>query len=100
MSEQEKTFGDLTAEEFQQALTNAASPDFHDLSAEEFFTALAALDTEIDEETPRETLELRATVKDGQLSFLEPAPLQAHGNEIHLGDKRIVIQLVPEEAPA
>ena len=100
MSEQKKTFGGLTAEEFQQALTNAASPDFHDLSADDFFTALAAIDEETDAETPGETLELTATVKDGQLSFLEPAPLPAHGNEIRFGDKRIVIKLVPEEAPA
>jgi len=37
-------------------------------------------------------------VKAGQLAFLEPAPLPAHGNEIRFGDKRVVIKLVPEEA--
>ncbi len=93
MDEQGKTFSDLDAEEFEQVLTNAASPDFHDLTMEDFFTALAA----IDEEEPRETLALRATVKNGQLTFLEPAPLYAHGNEIRFGDKRVVIELVPEE---
>lgn len=94
MNEQSKNFSDLTAEEFQQVITNAASPDFHDLAVEDFFTALAA----IEEEEPQETLELTATVKNGQLTFLEPAPLHAHGNEIRLGDKRVVIKLVPEEA--
>lgn len=84
----------LTTEEFQQLTTEAASPDFHDLTVEDFFTALAA----IEEEEPHETLELTATVKNGQLAFLEPAPLHAYGNEIRFGDKRVVINLVPEEA--
>jgi hypothetical protein len=43
MDEQNKTFVDLTAEEFQQVLTYAASPDFHDLTMQDFFTALAAI---------------------------------------------------------
>lgn len=55
MSEPKKTFRDLTAEEFQQVLIHAASPDFHDLTAEDFFTALAA----IDQEEPHGTMELR-----------------------------------------
>jgi hypothetical protein len=37
-------------------------------------------------------------VKEGQLTFLEPAPLPAHGNQIRIGDKRVIITLVPEEA--
>jgi hypothetical protein len=37
-------------------------------------------------------------VKEGQLTFLEPAPLPAHGNQIRIGDKRVVIKLVSEEA--
>lgn len=94
MSEQDETFSDLTEEEFQQMLSQAASPDFHDLAAEDFFTALAAIDTE----ELRETLELKATVKNGELTFLEPAPLYTHGNEIYFGDKRVVIKLVLEEA--
>ncbi len=94
MSEQEKIFSDLTPEEFEQVITNALSPDFHDLAPEDFFTALAA----IDEEEPRETLELTAAVRNGQIAFLEPAPLHARGNEIRLGDKRVIIKLVLEEA--
>ena len=93
MSKQKKTFSGLTAKEFQQVLINSVSPDFHDLTAEDFFTALAA----IDQEEPHETMELRATVKDGQLIFLEPAPLHVLGNEIRWGDKRVVINLVLEE---
>lgn len=83
---------DLTAAEFDEVIATFGSPSFHDLAPDVFFTALAA----IDEEQPRETLELTATIIDGQLNFLEPAPLHAHGNEIQLGDKRLVIKLVPE----
>ncbi|MGH9843336.1 MAG: hypothetical protein ACREEM_31740 [Blastocatellia bacterium] len=94
MSEQEEIFSDLTPEEFEQVITDTLSPDFHDLTPENFFAALAA----IDEEEPRETLELTAAVKNGQITFLKPAPLHAHGNEIRLGDKRVIIKIVPEEA--
>ena len=92
MSEQQDNFGDLTAAEFDELIATFGSPGFHDLAPDAFFTALAA----IDEEQPRETLELTATIIDGQLNFLEPAPLHAHGNEIQLGDKRLVIKLVPD----
>jgi hypothetical protein len=91
----EKTFTDMSGEEFESLLAKMQTEEFGDLTTDEFFTALSAL-AEI--ETPRETIELRATVKEGQLTFLEPAPLPAHGNEIHVGDKRVVIKLVPEEA--
>lgn len=92
MTEQDMNLGSLTAQEFEQVMNEVATPDFHDLTTEDFFAALAAIDAE----TPRETLELTASVTNGQLTFLEPAPLHAHGNEIRLGDKRVVIKLVPE----
>jgi hypothetical protein len=95
MSEQDEKFSDLTAEEFEQVIASAASPDFHDLAIGDFFTALAAI-----EEEPYETLELTATVKDGRLAFLEPSPLRVHNNEIRIGDKRVIIKLVPEEVSA
>ncbi len=93
MTEQDTNLGNLTAQEFEQVMNQVATPDFHDLATEDFFTALAAIDAE----TPHETLELTASVSNGQLIFLEPAPLHAHGNEIRLGDKRVVIKIVPEE---
>jgi hypothetical protein len=96
MSEQKENFGDLTGEEFDEVIAAFGSPGFHDLAPDVFFTALAA----IDEEQPSETLELTATIIDGQLNFLEPAPLYARGNEIQLGDKRLVIKLVPQEVNA
>jgi hypothetical protein len=91
----EKTFTDMSGEEFESLLDRMQTEEFGDLTTDEFFTALSAL---AETETPRETIELRATVKEGQLTFLEPAPLPAHGNQIRIGDKRVVIQLVPEEA--
>jgi hypothetical protein len=90
----EKTLADMSGEEFESLLAKMQTEEFGDLTTDEFFTALSAL---AETETPRETIELRATVKGGQLIFLEPAPLPAHGNEIHVGDRRVVINLVPEE---
>ncbi len=92
MNEHPKDFGSLTNEEFDQLLERAAAPELHDMTPETFFTALAA----IDEEAP--PLELSATVKDGKLSFLEPAPLFVHANELRLGTQRVIINLVPESA--
>lgn len=94
MNEQAKSFSELTTEEFDQLLARAAAPDLHELAAEDFFTARAALDSE----APRETVELTATVKNGKLSFLEPAPLHAHDNEIRFGSQRVIITLVPKTA--
>jgi len=90
----EKTFADLTKEEFEELLKNMMEEHFHDLSPSEFFTALAA----IDEEQPTEVIELTVSLKDGQLIFKEPAPLFVKGNEILLGDKRLVIKLAQEAA--
>ena len=92
MTEQDANLGNLTAQEFEQVMNEVATPDFHDLTTDDFFAALAAIDAEM----PQETLELTASVSNGQLIFLEPAPLHAHGNEIRLGDKRVVIKLVSE----
>jgi hypothetical protein len=91
----EKTLADMSREEFESLLDRMQTEEFGELTTNEFFTALSAL---ADAETPRETIELRATVKEGQLTFLEPNPLPAHGNEIRVGDRRVVINLVPEEA--
>jgi hypothetical protein len=91
----EKMLAEMNSEEFESLLDRMQTEEFGDLTTEEFFTALSAL---AETETPRETIELRATVKEGQLTFLEPAPLPAHGNQFRIGDKRVVINLVPEEA--
>jgi hypothetical protein len=89
-----KTLAGMNREAFESLLNRMQTEEFGDLTTNEFFTALSAL---ADAETPRETIELRATVKEGQLTFLEPAPLPAYGNQIRVGDRRVVIKLVPEE---
>ncbi len=73
-------FGSLTAREFEQMIHAVAMPDFHDLTTDDFFAALTGIGADM----PHETLELTASVTNGQLTFLEPAPLHAHGNEIRL----------------
>ena len=94
MNEADKHFGNMTQSEFQQLADHILAPDFHDLTAEEFSTALAA----IDEEGPHQTIELQATINQGQLRFLEPSPLGAHENELWWGGQRIIINLVAESA--
>jgi len=56
---------------------------------EQFVTAPAA----IDEEQPREVIELDVAIQDGQLIFKEPAPLFVEGNGIRFGDKLYVLKL-------
>jgi len=90
----DKTFSDLTKKEFEGLLNSMMEEHFHDLSPSDFFTALSA----IDEDSPQEVIELTASLKDGQLMFKEPASLFVKGNEIHLGDKRLVIKLAQEAA--
>ena len=91
----EKTFADMDAEEFGLLIDRLQTEESGDLTTDELFAALSAL---AEVETPRETIELAATVRDAQLAFLEPAQLPVHGNEIHFGDRRVVIKLVPERA--
>jgi hypothetical protein len=70
-----------------------------DIRAEDFDLGVSGINcSRFQPREARETIELRAAVKDGQLTFVEPAPLFAHGNEILFDDKRVVIKLVPEEA--
>ncbi len=88
-----KKIEDLSEQEFRGMLDYMASEEFDRMTVAEFFAVLAAME----EDEPRQTIELRATVKEGQLNFLEPAPLPAYGNQIRVGDRQVVIKLVPEE---
>jgi Glu-tRNA(Gln) amidotransferase subunit E-like FAD-binding protein len=88
-----KKIEDLSEQEFRGMLDHMASEEFDRLTVAQFFDVLAAME----EDEPREAIERRATVKEGQLAFLEPTPLPTHGNQIRIGDKCVVITLVPEE---
>ncbi len=90
----DKTFADLTKEEFENLLNSMMGEHFHALSPDEFFTALAA----IDEEQPREVIELDVAIQDGQLIFKEPSPLFVKGNGIRFGDKLYVLKLTQSTA--
>lgn len=89
MNETLNSIGELSDAEFNQMMDAIASPEFHDLPLSAFATGLAAIDAEV----PSETVELLASVENGQLLFHEPAPLYAHGNEIQLGGKRVIIRI-------
>src|SRR5262249_34492793 len=88
----EKAFETMSEAEFDSLLDKMQSEEFGDLTTDQFFTALDSLR----EDEALETLELAATVQNGQLIFQEPAPLHAHANELRLGGKRIIIRLVGE----
>jgi uncharacterized protein (DUF433 family) len=85
----EKTFGELTTEEFAEVTERLITEDFGDLTEEEFFTALAALEAE----PPRETIEITARVAEGQLVFQETGPIPARENTLRIGDREIVVRL-------
>jgi hypothetical protein len=94
-SPRSKTLAQMISEEFEALLDTMQTEEAGELTTDEFFTALSAL---AETATPRETIELTATVKDGQLAFLEPSPLPARGNALLFGDRRVVINLVADGA--
>ncbi len=88
MEMKDKTFNDLTEEEFSEVLDNILREDFGDLSEEQFFTALSA----IDEET-QEDIFFTGEIREGQLVLDKEAPVHVEGNAIYWGNKRLIIRL-------
>jgi hypothetical protein len=84
----DKTFDDLTNEEFSEVLDNILSYDFGDLSEEQFFTALSAIDEE-----PQEDILFTGEIRDGRLVLDKESPVPVEGNAIYWGNKRLIIQL-------
>lgn len=87
-----KTFSELNSEEFETLLRRMQTEQFGDLTTVEFFTALSAL-AEVE---TRETIELTASVKEGQLVLHPSREVPVRSNEIQFGDKRVVIRLASE----
>ena len=85
-----KTFDTMNETAFDTLLDTIGAEEFGDLTTDQFFTALESLRNDEAEDT----LELAATVREGQLVFEEPAPLRVHANELLVSGKRIIIRLV------
>ena len=79
---------DLNSATLQEMTDVMLSEDFDKVTVTEFFGVLAAMD-----EAEAETVELTAHIENGQLTLDTPAPLPVTGNEIRVGNKRIVIKL-------
>jgi len=88
MKMKDKTFGDLTEEEFSEVLNNILSEDFCDLSEEQFFTALSAIDEE-----QQEDILFTGEIRGGQLVLDKGALAPVEGNTIYWGNKRFIIRL-------
>jgi len=88
MQMKDKTFEDLTDNEFSEVLDNILSEDFGDLSEEQFFTALSAIDDE-----QQEDILFTGEIQNGQLVLDKKAPVPVERNTIYWGNKRLVIQL-------
>ncbi len=84
----DKTFEDLTENEFDELLDNILSEDFGDLSEEQFFTALSAIDEELEED-----ILLTGEIRDGKLVLDKESPVPVEGNAIYWGNKRLIIRL-------
>ena len=85
----EPTFGDLSPEEFEQVLDNVFSDDFGDLTTNQFFEALAAIDAT----APSKVIEINCTIDNGQLRLHPAEGIRALGNEIWIGDRKLVLKL-------
>lgn len=86
---EQKTFKDLSNEEFRQLLENLAEDDATDLPESKFFEALAAIDAA----NQQMVLELTGKVLGGKLVLNENAPVPVKDNEILLGRHRLVITI-------
>ena len=84
-----KKMEDLNESEFRGMLSYMASEAFDAMTVKEFFDVLA----EMEEADETDIVELTAHIEEGQLVLEQPAPVPVVGNEIRLGDKRIVINL-------
>jgi hypothetical protein len=84
-----KTLGEMSSKEYKAFLDSLGQENVGELTTDQFFTALEGMASE--------TVELKATVRNGRLVFLEPAPLATKDNEIQLGGTRIIIELVEPE---
>lgn len=79
----------MSSSDFEALLDKIQSDEAGELTSDQFFTGLGSLS----DNDPTETLELVAEIQNGRLVFQEPAPLNAHANEIQVDGKRVIILL-------
>jgi hypothetical protein len=89
----EKSWEDMTEEEFEGLLAGVQKDEFEQVTAEEFFSVLAAMDRA---DVAAERIRLKGRIENGQFVFAKSDQVRVHGNELWVAGKRIAIEL--EEA--
>ena len=79
----------MSKKRFDQAFAQFIAQDEEPITASTFFQTLA----EIERERAHKTIELQAEIVNGQLQFAASPELSVRGNEILLGQQRIVVHV-------
>ncbi|MEK7830101.1 MAG: hypothetical protein AAB401_03400 [Acidobacteriota bacterium] len=79
----------MSKQRFDQAFTQFIAQDEEQITPPTFFQTLA----EIERERTTKTIELQAEMVNGQLQFTPSPELSVRGNEIVLGEQRIVVHV-------
>lgn len=74
---------------FDRAFENFIRNDQEQITASTFFETLA----EIEQDRAEKTIELQASIVGGQLQFTPSPDVTVKGNEIVLGNQRIVVRM-------
>ncbi|MDQ3010363.1 MAG: hypothetical protein M3X11_06635 [Acidobacteriota bacterium] len=74
---------------FDRAFENFIRSDEEQITGRTFFETLA----EIEQARAERTIELQASIVGGQLQFSPSPDVTVHGNEIMLGNQRIVVRV-------
>lgn len=79
----------MSKKRFDQAFAKFIRRDEEKITPQTFFQTLA----EIERERAQKTIELEAQIVEGQLQFAPSPELTVRGNEIFLGDQRIIVHV-------
>ena len=79
----------MSKQRFDKAFAQFIQQDEEPITPPTFFETLA----EIERERAPKVIELQASLIGGQLQFTPSPELSVHGNEIVLGEKRIVVHM-------
>ena len=87
----ERTFADLSGEEFDQLIEGFIERDDDRIELSTFLEAMAAIEAQ----SLQQVIELSGTFDHGNVVFDSPAPLPVGRNEVTVGDTKIVLKLRP-----